>query len=278
MSGGELGPFLRARRAMLQPEDVGMPSSGVRRVRGLRREEVALLAGVSVDYYTRLEQGRERHPSPQVLDALARTFRLDGDVRGHLYRLAEILPRAATTSAQGNATRTISPDLARLLDSWPVTPAYVVNRTLDILARNRLASALYAGFAHADNLARMTFLDPAGRDFYLDWQRAAARCVARLRLAAGYDPRDPRLLDLVAELTRCCDTFEELWVRQDVRERSGEPRDFQHPKAGRLTLVHQAFDVHGSPGPQLVVYQAEPGSASAEALALLQSGADVLPG
>jgi hypothetical protein len=131
--------------------------------------------------------------------------------------------------------------------------------TLDILARNRLASALYAGFARADDLAEMTFVDPAGRDFYLE---AAHRCVARLRLAAGYDPRDPRLLDLVAELTRRSDAFEELWVRQDVRERSGEARDFHHPKVGRLTLVYQAFDVHGSPGQQFVVYQAEPGSAS----------------
>jgi transcriptional regulator with XRE-family HTH domain len=180
-----LGPFLRSRRAAVRPESVGVPVAGYRRVAGLRREEVALLAGVSVDYYTRLEQGRERHPSAQVLDALTRAFGLDDDGRQHLFRLAGLAPRS------GAAGQTVDPDLLRLLDAWPANPSFVHNRTLDVLARNELGAALHSGFADAGNLVRMTFLAPGGREFFVDWDRAVHAGVANLRLAAGHDRTTP---------------------------------------------------------------------------------------
>jgi transcriptional regulator with XRE-family HTH domain len=260
-----LGPFLRARRAAVGPESVGVPVAGYRRVAGLRREEVALLAGVSVDYYTRLEQGRERHPSAQVLDALTRAFGLDDDGRQHLFRLAGLAPRS---SAAGQA---VAPDLLRLLDTWPEHPSFVLNRTLDVLARNELGAALHSGFAEPDNLIRMTFLAPQGREFFVDWDRAVHAGVANLRLAAGHDPNDPRLRELVTELSEHSAEFRETWRDQDARGKSHEAKQLRHPDVGLLTLSFQAFDVRSAPGQQLIVYQAEPGSPSEQALALLGS-------
>src|SRR5690348_5381815 len=231
MDDNHLGGFLRARRAGLRPEDVGMASYGARRVAGLRREEVAVLAGVNVDYYTRLEQGRERHPSPQVIDALGRALRLDAEARAHLYRLAE--------AAQGDRPRAhvadqVSPALRQLMDGYPNTPAYVMNRTLDILATNALADALYAPFEPADNLARMTFLDPAGRSFYTDWDRAAQATVANLRQATGFDPSDPRLAELVRTLTDQSADFARLWNAHTVRGKTRDAKHFLHPDVGPL--------------------------------------------
>jgi transcriptional regulator with XRE-family HTH domain len=260
-----LGPFLRARRAAVSPESVGVPVAGYRRVAGLRREEIALLAGVSIDYYTRLEQGRERHPSPQVLDALTRAFDLDDDGRQHLYRLAGLAPRSRV------AGPVVDPDLARLLDSWPANPSFVLSRTLDVLARNELGAALHSGFDVADNLIRMTFLAPQGRQFFVDWDRAVDAAVANLRLAAGHDANDPRLHELVDELSQHSAEFSAAWRNQDARGKSHEAKQFRHPDVGLLTLSFQAFDVRSAPGQQLVVYQAEPGSQSAQALALLGS-------
>lgn len=192
-----LGEFLRSRRSGLEPAAVGLPSSGVRRVPGLRREEVAVLAGVSIDYLTRLEQGRERRPSVQILDALARGLDLDTDARRYLFALADLV-----APARGHRARTtVSPDLLRLLDSWPTTPAIILTPTLDVLARNSLARALYSGFTDDDNLLRMTFLDPEGRRFYVDWTRAAEASVANLRATSVTDPDDPGLLSLVEDLT-----------------------------------------------------------------------------
>jgi transcriptional regulator with XRE-family HTH domain len=234
MDGNHLGEFLRARRAALRPEDIGMASYGARRVAGLRREEVAVLAGVNADYYTRLEQGRERNPSPQVLDALSRALR-------------------------------------QLMDGYPHTPAFVMNRTLDILAANALADALYAPFEPADNLARMTFLDPAGRSFYADWDRAAQAAVANLRQAAGFDPDDPHLADLVRTLTDRSPEFARLWNAHTIRGKTQDAKHLLHPDVGPLALTYQAFDVRDAPGQQLVIYHAEPGSPSAQALDLLGS-------
>ncbi|MBD0424600.1 helix-turn-helix domain-containing protein [Streptomyces sp. TRM S81-3] len=268
MTDNHLGDFLRARRADLRPEDVDMASYGTRKVAGLRREEVAVLAGVNVDYYTRLEQGRERNPSPQVLDALSRALRLDTDARAHLFRLAGQTPGDQVGT---HTTERVGPALRQLMDGYPNTPALVLNRTLDILAANALADALYSPFDPADNLARMTFLDPAGRHFYTDWDRAAQATVANLRHAAGFDPNQPRLRALVRTLTEHSPQFTRLWNAHTVRGKTQEPKHLLHPDVGALTLTYQAFDVRDAPGQQLVIYHAEPGSPSAQALGLLGS-------
>jgi transcriptional regulator with XRE-family HTH domain len=265
MPSSELGTFLVARRAQVQPGDVGVVSSGVRRVAGLRREEVAMLAGVSVDYYTRLEQGRERHPSASVLDAVSRALDLDLDAREHLFRLADIAPASIRMPSRSH----VDPNLLSLLDAWPDTPAIVIDRRLNLLARNTLAEAFYADFDAADNIVRMTFLDPAGRTFFVDWQRAAEACVANLRLALGHDPHDRLVLALVTELSAASPEFRRLWGRNDVRGKTHEAKTFRHSEVGELTLTYHAFDVRSAPGQQLIVYRAEPSSSSAEALRLL---------
>ncbi|MFE7114393.1 helix-turn-helix domain-containing protein [Streptomyces sp. NPDC057654] len=268
MDDNHLGDFLRTRRAALRPQDVGIPSYGARRVAGLRREEVAVLAGVNADYYTRLEQGRERNPSPQVLDALSRALHLDTDARAHAYRLA-----GATLNDQpsAHAAERVSPALRQLMDGYPNTPAFVMNRTLDLLAANALADALYAPFEPADNLARMAFLDPAGRGFYADWDRAAQATVANLREAAGFDPDNPRLRELVRALTEHSADFTRLWNTHAVHGKTQDTKHFLHPDVGPLALTYQAFDVREAPGQQLVIYHAEPDSPSAHSLDLLGS-------
>ncbi|MEC3994100.1 helix-turn-helix transcriptional regulator [Actinacidiphila sp. DG2A-62] len=268
MDDNRMGEFLRARRAALRPPDVGMPSHGTRRVAGLRREEVAVLAGVNADYYTRLEQGRERHPSPQVIDALGHALHLDEDARAHLYRLAGATPGERL---RPHSTGRVSPALRQLLDGYPDTPAFVMNRTLDLLAVNALAQALYSAFTPADNLARMTFLDPAGRTFYTDWNRAAQATVAHLREATGFEPDNPRLRELVDSLTEHSPDFARLWQSHTVRGKTQDAKHFLHPDIGPLTLTYQAFDVREAPGRQLVIYHAEPGSPSAHSLHLLGS-------
>ncbi|MFD5827725.1 helix-turn-helix transcriptional regulator [Lentzea sp. NPDC060358] len=265
MSGGELGDFLRARRAGRSPEDAGVRYSGRRNVAGLRREEVAVLAGVNVDYYTRLEQGRELRPSPQVLDALCRALDLDADAREHLYRLARTAPETAPAPARA----VVSPELRQLMDGYPHTPAFVLSRTLDVLATNALADALFSPFRVADNLARMTFLDPAGREFYERWDWTAQATVRNLRIAAGTD--DPGLSALVAELIEGSEEFRVLWETHQVRGKTREPKHLVHPEVGPLTLTYQAFDVRDAPGQQLIIYHAEPGSPSSDSLALLSS-------
>lgn len=268
-----LGSFLRSRRAAVSPRDAGLPEHGVRKVRGLRREEVAVLASISVDYYTRLEQGRERHPSHQVLDALTETLDLDEDAREHLFGLAGLVPRRRSSRPLPD----LDPELLRLLDAWPATPAMVLSRTLDVLARNALARALFASFTESDNLVRMLFLDPVSTRFYADWDRAAQATVANLRASAAVDPDDPRLGDLVAEVGAASTAFRELWEQQGVRGKRREAKRFSHPQVGPLTLAYQTFDVRSAPGQQLIVYQAEPASRSAEGLALLGSLAATPP-
>ncbi|MEV7231694.1 helix-turn-helix transcriptional regulator [Polymorphospora sp. NPDC051019] len=260
-----LGAFLTARRARLTPGDVGLVSSGTRRVAGLRREEVAVLAGVSVDYYTRLEQGRERNPSSSVLAAVARALDLGPDAHDHLFRLAGLSPGSAPTPARPQ----VGQSLRELLDAWPDTPAVVIDRRLDLLAGNALADAFYADFTEADNLVRMTFLDPAGTTFFADWRRAAEACVANLRLALGHDPHDRRARELVEEMGAASAEFRRLWGRHDVQGKTHEAKTFRHGAVGELTLSYHAFDVRDAPGQQLIVYRAEPHSRSAEALRLL---------
>ncbi|WP_028649837.1 helix-turn-helix transcriptional regulator [Nocardiopsis sp. CNT312] len=266
--------FLRARRDRVRPEDVGLPGSERRRVPGLRREEVAVLAGVSTDYYMRLEQGRERHPSPQVLDALARALLLDEEAVGHLRRLALAGGRRSRVPRRSDR---VGPHLLRLLDRWNDTPAFVLGATLDVLARNRLARALHSGFAVGDNMARMTFLDPAARMFHRDWGGAAAAVVAELHKTAGVRPDDARLGALIGELSLKSTEFSVLWSHHEVRGKRGGAKALHHAAVGDLDLHYESFTVNDSGGQQLVVYQAEPGSASEEALVLLGSLHTVYP-
>ncbi|MFB6564146.1 helix-turn-helix transcriptional regulator [Streptomyces sp. NPDC056400] len=267
MTSSELGDFLRARRARLRPNDVGVVSYGHRRVAGLRREEVAVLAGMNSDYYARLEQGRERGPSSQVLDAISGALRLDEASREHLFRLAGAAPDGDRPQPRDS----IGVPLRQLLDGYPGAPAFVLNPATDVLAANAMADALFSPFAQWDNLARMTFLDPAARPFFVRWDRAAEAVVAGLRHAAGLDPHYPRLKALIRELGRASAEFTELWAAHTVRGKTHDTKELHHPDIGPLTLGFQSFAVLGAPGQQLVVYQAEPGSPSARGLALLGS-------
>ncbi|MET8978904.1 helix-turn-helix transcriptional regulator [Streptomyces sp. NPDC004539] len=267
MTGNHLGEFLRARRAAVGPEDVGMASHGVRRVAGLRREEVAVLAGMNADYYTRLEQGRERRPSPQVVDALGRALRLAPSARTHLHHLAGTTPTPRPTADDG---REVGPALRQLLDAHTEFPAFVVDGALDVLAANALTRALYAPFERLDNLARMTFLDPAARHVHTHWESTAESVVGHLREAAGPDPENPRLRALVRTLSAHSADFTRLWSTHTVHGKTSAEKHLRHPDVGHLTLTYQSFDVRDAPGRQLIVYQPEPGSPSALRLAALR--------
>ncbi|MGJ6966287.1 helix-turn-helix domain-containing protein [Streptosporangium sp. G11] len=263
-----LGEFLRARRELITPEQVGLLPSGSRRTPGLRREEVAMLAGVSTDYYIRLEQGRERHPSDRVLGALSQVLNLSADATAYLHDLAHPRPRQIRAPDQPGQ---VKPALLRLIRSWPYTPAIVTSRWMDVLGSNQMADALYDGLDHRDNLLRLIFLNPASRRFYRDWEESARSKVAQLRALSGADLDDPYLTDLVGELSLKSTDFRRLWARHDVSTENVATRRFHHRDVGDLTLTYELFNINGALNQKLIVFQAEPGSPSAHALDLLGS-------
>ncbi|GAB7046300.1 helix-turn-helix domain-containing protein [Catenuloplanes indicus] len=265
MASSPLGDFLRRSRDQVSPADVGLHSTGTRRVAGLRREEVAMLAGVSVDYYVRLEQGRERTPSAQMLDALSSALLLGEDARMHLFRLAGLAPRGGVDAGPERA----DPSLLALMDAWPGNPALLYGRAYDVLAANPLAEALFDGFPFSRNLMLTLFLAPGARTFYRDWPTAAANAVAGFRLAFGAAPHHPRVRDVLATLTEHSPDFRTLWADHRARGKSMDVKAFHHAEVGDLTLRMHTFDVRAAPGQELVVYHADPGTPSADALRLL---------
>ncbi len=265
MTATPLGEYMRARRAQVSPDDAGVVTLGVRRVPGLRREEVAMLAGVSADYYVRLEQGRERSPSAQVLDALSQALRLDDDARLHLFQVAGLVPGPRSAAAPER----VDPQLLRLMDMWPDNPALVIGRAYDVLATNQLGEALFDGYRHGRNVMAKVFLDPDARAFYPDWDVVATQAVAGFRLLHGHAPHDARVREVLAMLTEASPEFVRLWERHDARGKRLETKRFHHPVVGPMTLHVHAFDVRSAPGQELIVHHADPGSASAEALTLL---------
>ncbi|MGY5118268.1 helix-turn-helix transcriptional regulator [Streptomyces sp. 900105755] len=269
---GELGDFLRSRRARIQPEEVGLASHGRRRVPGLRREEVAQLAGVSVDYYIRLEQGRGPSVSDAVLDAVARVLRLDETEHAYLLTVARPHKKAGTTRPP--ARPRVRPGVQLLLDGMERTPAFVLGRRMDVLAWNALGDAVngFSALAPAErNIPRQVFLDPAAAGFYPDWAAVAAQTVANLRIDAGRHPDDPRMATLVGELSLKSEDFRRLWADHEVRECAYGTKRIQHPVAGLLTLPYETLTVPTDPDQTIVAYTPEPGSETAERLALLGS-------
>ncbi|MGS2646254.1 MmyB family transcriptional regulator [Streptosporangium sp. LJ11] len=258
------GDFLRERREAAPPRQVGPPDSASRPEPGLSREEVAMLAGVGIDFYTRLEEGRERDPSGRVLDALVRVLALGPDASRHLYELAQRRP-----IRRGGTTETVSPGLVTLIRSWPATPALVCGRFLDVLATNRPGDVLYDGMDYRDNLLRMVFLDPAAQSFYLDWERLARARVASLHLVAAADPEHPHLTELVGELSLKSAEFRRLWARRDADDLTCTPRGVRHAMVGELDVTGATYDVGHASGQRLLLLQAEPGSPSEESLTFL---------
>ncbi|MCI3277316.1 helix-turn-helix transcriptional regulator [Streptomyces cylindrosporus] len=266
----ELGEFLKSRRAAVRPEDVGIgPQPGRRRVAGLRREELAMLAGVSVTHYTRLEQGRGNGASDSVLEAIARTLRLSEDETAHLKRLARPASPSRATSAR---VPQVSASARQLLTAMTEVPALVLDRRGDVLAWNRLGHALLAGHLEPDahpNLIRMLFLDERYRDLYPDRAEEAQLAVASLRLVAGRHPDDRRLAELIGELSMKSGEFASLWARHPVRTCTSGVKRLHHPLVGPMDLAFENLDIPGSSGQRLIAYTAEPGSPCEAALRML---------
>jgi transcriptional regulator with XRE-family HTH domain len=275
----EIREFLTSRRAKIAPEQAGLTSYGSRRVPGLRREEVAVLAGVSVPYYTRIERGDMNGVSDNVLEALARALQLDEAERAHLFNLAHALrPTSAPRRRRAPRPR-VRPSIQHLLDGLTGAAAFVHNARLDNLAANQLGYALYSDMFGAAagpgpvNSARYVFLDPGARELYVDWDRAASDVVAVLRSAAGRDPYDRDLSDLVGELSTQSADFRTRWAAHNVRFHDTGTKDLHHHVVGDITLTYNRMEIAADPGQMLTIWTAEPGSMSAEALSLLGSWA-----
>jgi transcriptional regulator with XRE-family HTH domain len=280
-SGKDLREFLTTRRAKITPDQAGLPVYGAnRRVTGLRREEVALLAGISVEYYTRLERGTVGSVSDSVLDGLVHALQLDEAERDHLYRLvrtAAMPPGRAPRRTP--AKKRVRPTVQRILAQMPM-PAYLRNSRFDVLAANDLGRALYSPlYDHAaahtpgqpPNSARFCFLDPGARDFFVDYDKSANDCVAFLRAAAGSDPYDKDLSDLVGELSTRSEDFRRRWAAHDVRYHRTGRKHFHHPLVGDIELDFEAFELAGDHGQRINIYTAPPDSPAEEALKLLAS-------
>ncbi|MEU4541010.1 helix-turn-helix transcriptional regulator [Streptosporangium sp. NPDC023825] len=274
---GHLADFLQARRGLLRPEDVGLRTYGERRrVPGLRREELAMLAGISAPYYTRLEQGQSRNASREVLDAIANALRLDEPERAHLHALAGA-PRRGRPASRPRPER-VTPATSALLAAFGSTPAIVVGRRSDVLAWNRQGHGLFAGHLDPDgpgvperrpNMARLVFLDAHTRDLYTDWPAKARAVVGNLRLTAGRHPDDPLLAGLIGELTMRSPEFASMWADHRVLACDVADYEMRHPLVGTLTVTQQTLQSPQGNGPALVVATADPGSPSATALTLL---------
>ncbi|MEU6666012.1 helix-turn-helix transcriptional regulator [Streptomyces sp. NPDC046727] len=269
----DLADFLRTRRSRITPDQAGLPADGrARRVAGLRRDEAARLAGVSTEYYTRLEQGRARNPSPEVVEALARALRLDASEREHL---TDLLARPATPRRAPAGPQRVRAGLHLMLQTLDHVPAFILGRRTDVLASNRLAREVLTDFdalpALHRNLARYYLLDPAARERVGDWERIAAETVAILRLEAGRHPHDRRLADLVGELTLKSPEFSTWWNDHRVLRRTHGSKHYHHPLVGDLHFAYESFQVPGDTEQTLCVYNVEPGSETAQALTLLSS-------
>jgi len=262
-TGNELGEFLKAQRARITPEEAGLRSVGSRRVSGLRREEVAVLAGVSADYYARLEQGRERAPSPQLMEAICRALLLTPDARDHAFRLARLAPTTRITTEEP------SHHLRQLLNSFPRAAAYVVNPAFRVIAANDIATGLIAPAHHDSQVMQYMFLDPTAKTYFTQWDQMARAAVSAIRLAAGYSPTHPEVVTLIRRLYARSTEFAAMWDDREAEGLSVSHKVIQHPTVGRLELAYQTFDVREAPGLQLTVATAEPGSPSEDALALL---------
>ncbi|WP_431904630.1 helix-turn-helix transcriptional regulator [Amycolatopsis thermoflava] len=272
----EVSAFLKSRRDKITPEQAGLPVYGHRRVPGLRRGEVAMLAGVSVEYYTRLERGNLTGVSDQVLDALAQALRLDNTERMHLYDLARAAGPAPARKRRPTST-SVRPSLARIIEKIPELPAFVQNNRLDMLAANAMGRALYADMyaepAWGANTARFAFFSPAAQRFYADYERITYSAVGALRVEAGRNPYDQELSNLIGELCTRSETFRRLWGAHDVHVFREGTKRFRHPVVGELELDHESMVLPDDSGVGIVVYSAPPGSAAEDGLKLLASWA-----
>lgn len=277
----QIKDFLTTRRARVSPERAGLAAGvGQRRVKGLRREEVALLAGVSVDYYTRLERGRLGGASDEVLAALASALNLDEAETAYLYDLARAASRGARRRCRGDQNFEVRPAVQRLLDAATGAPMWVRNDRMDVLAANDLGRALYEPMLRLGrprdgrgpaNSARFAFLADEARDFFVDWRKSTNDCVAKLRAAAGRNPFDRRLSDLVGELSTQSEHFRTLWAKHEVVAHRTGRKSIRHPEVGELDLSYEVIRLEADPGLTILAYTAEPGTATAERLALLAS-------